>query len=104
MYTFFWRLYKITDDPAYVQVMYQANNDSTKRLPHDLFTDDLAAFQRNVRRVIDEFGAKIQLGSINKTAWHLSVLRSSSPLGGKGMPRRFGCTTLLVGDTAIGTG
>lgn len=79
--------------------MYQANNG----LPHDLFTANPAVFQHNVRRVIDEFGAKIQLGSVNKSVWYLSVLRSSSPLGGKGMHRRIGCTTPLVDDPAIGT-
>lgn len=53
-----------------MQVMYQANNDSSGGLLHDLFTDDPAAFLRNLRRVIDEVGAKIRLGSVHQTAWH----------------------------------
>ena len=65
--------------------MYQANNNSTEGRPHDLFSDDPAAFQRNVRRVIDDVGAEIQLESVNKAAWHLAVRRSSSPLGVNGL-------------------
>jgi len=79
MYTFFWRLYQITDDPAYVQVMYQANGSSIEELPHDLFIDDAIAFQHNVKHVINQVSTEIPVGSVNKTDWHLAILRSTSP-------------------------
>jgi len=82
-FAFLWRLYEETRDPAYVQVMYLANGRKTDGLPHDIFAKDPAAFEKKAAAVINEHGTTIQLGSVNKRAWHLAILRS-----GKGVGRR----------------
>lgn len=77
MYTFFWNLYELTGDVAFVQVLYGANANSTNNLPYDLFADDPISFQKNVQDLIDEVGTpNIECSSINKKEWHLAILRS----------------------------
>ncbi|MBI2951756.1 heparinase II/III family protein, partial [bacterium] len=76
MYTFLWRLYELTGDAAYVQVLHHANDNRLEGLPHDLFADDPAAFQKGVRGVIEREGAEVRVGSVNKEQWHLALLRS----------------------------
>jgi len=83
MYSFFWRLFEVTHDPAYVQTLYRENGSTTKNLPHDLFADNPSQFQKLTKQVIKKNGEEIKLGSINKEAWHLAILRS-----GKGKNRR----------------
>ncbi len=83
MYSFFWRLYEQTGDPAYVQVLYRENGKKLNGLPHDLFADDPAAFRSQVDKVIMQEGDELKLGSINKEAWHLAILRS-----GRGQTKR----------------
>ncbi len=77
-FVFLWKLYELTKDPAFVQVLYHANGDSLDGLPHDLFADDPAAFQQAVKQVIDREGKTIKLASVNKQEWHLAVLRAGS--------------------------
>ncbi|MGC8861741.1 MAG: heparinase II/III domain-containing protein [Armatimonadota bacterium] len=74
-YPFLWELYKVTGDPAFVQIIYRANNYSTEGLPYE--------FQRQVRQVIDRVGTQPRVGSVNKQEWHIAVLRS-----GKGAQER----------------
>jgi hypothetical protein len=76
MFSFLWNLYGVTKDPAFVQLLYKANGGSLDGLPHDLFAENPAAFQTAVRKVIDEYGADIKIGSVNKQQWHLGILRS----------------------------
>lgn len=76
MFSFLWRLYEVTGDTAFVQVLYHANSDSVQNLPYDLFCEDPAAFQRNVRNVIARVGPTLKLGSVNKEEWHIAILRS----------------------------
>jgi len=76
MYSFMWRLYELTRDPAFVQVLYLSGGSSTDGLPFDLFADDPVAFQKGVGEVIAREGATIKLGSVNKQEWHLAILRS----------------------------
>ncbi|MGZ4963102.1 MAG: heparinase II/III domain-containing protein [Limisphaerales bacterium] len=76
MFSFFWRLYEETHDHAYVQIIYRENDHSLKNLPHDLFAENPAQFQESVKKVIAKHGAEIKLGSINKEAWHMAILRS----------------------------
>lgn len=83
MFSLFWRLYELTSDPAYVQVLYRTNNRSTDDLPRDPFAEDPAGFQAKVSRVIAAAGEELALDSINLPAWHLAILRS-----GKGADRR----------------
>ncbi|HOZ48381.1 MAG TPA: heparinase II/III family protein [Candidatus Hydrogenedentes bacterium] len=76
MFTFMWDLYTHTGDPAYVQTLYVANGSSYGGVPHDLYAHDSEAVQRGVQEVIVREGAEIRLGSVNKTQWHLAILRS----------------------------
>jgi hypothetical protein len=78
MVTFLWQLYQNTHDPAYVQVLYHANGGKVDGLPYDLFTSNPARFQQAVSRVIAREGAALKLGSVNKTQWHLAILRSGA--------------------------
>lgn len=76
MYSFLWRLYKATGDEAFVQMLYRGNDGRTDHLPYDLFEEDPAAFQRDVRAVIDRHGPEPKLGSVHKQQWHLAILRA----------------------------
>jgi len=76
MFSFAWQLYRLTGDPAFVQVLYQANANSVEGLPYDLFEPDPAAFQKAVQEVIAREGTVIKQGSVNKQEWHLAILRS----------------------------
>ncbi|HET6454870.1 MAG TPA: heparinase II/III family protein, partial [Armatimonadota bacterium] len=76
MFSFIWRLYEVTGDTAFVQVLYGANGDSVEDLPFDLFCDDPAAFQKAVKGVIARVGPTIEVPSVNKQDWHIAILRS----------------------------
>ena len=76
MFSFFWSLYELTGDTAFVQVLYHANDDSTEGLPYDLFCEDPGSFQARVQQVIDAEGAVAPSVSANKEQWHLAILRS----------------------------
>jgi len=78
MFTFMWRLYELTDDPAFVQVLYLANDREMTGLPYDLFAADPQAVQEGVRALIDRAGAEPRLGSIDKREWHIGILRSGA--------------------------
>ena len=79
----FWKLYAATGDAAYVQTLYKANGSSLEGLPHDVYAGDWEAFQREVAEVMAREGTEPRLGSVNKTEWHLAILRS-----GQGENRR----------------
>jgi hypothetical protein len=76
-------LYEATRDVAYVQTLYRENDSTLKDLPHDLFADNPSQFQKAVKQVIAKNGEEVKLGSINKEAWHIAILRS-----GKGKDAR----------------
>ncbi len=78
MFTFFWRLYELTDDVDFVRLLYRANGNRTDGLPHDLFADNPAAFQQRVQQVIAQHGTIFRLQSVNKEKWCLALLRSGS--------------------------
>jgi len=83
MYSFLWRLYEATGDPAFVQVLYHANDDRVDDLPYDIFAADPDAFQRGVRKVIDREGTRPKLSGINKRQWCLAILRSGTGDGAR---------------------
>lgn len=83
MWTFLWDMYRLTGDPVFAQVVYNANGNSVEGLPYDLFGEDPAAMQRAVESVIQEAGPVIQRSSVNKQQWNLAILRS-----GEGENRR----------------
>lgn len=70
------RLYELTGDPAFAQVLHRANGDSTEGLPYDLTADDPGGFRRKVQDAIDAHGETPQVQSVNKEAWHIGILRS----------------------------
>ena len=78
MFTFFWRLYELTGDPAYVRVLYSENGGTTDGLPFDLLGPEPVEFQRRVAEVIARHGAGIRGPSFNKERWHLAFLRSGN--------------------------
>ena len=82
-FTFLWRLYELTGDPAYVQILYQANGGHSDNLPHDPFAADPAAFQEKVDELIEKVGTEPAVGSMNFEQWRLGILRS-----GEGVHRR----------------
>ena len=75
-YEFLWEMYKLTGDPAYVQILYRGNGYKLDGLPHSLFAADPEQFQRSVKEVIDREGTEPRVESTNKQQWHLAVLRS----------------------------
>ncbi|MEW6753203.1 MAG: heparinase II/III family protein [Candidatus Latescibacterota bacterium] len=75
-FTFLLRLWELTGDPAFVQVLYAANGRRLDGLPYDLFTADAEGFREKVRLVISREGDRPRPGSANKEAWHLGILRS----------------------------
>lgn len=78
MFTFMWDLYGLTQDPAFLQVLYRANDHKLDELPHDIFADDPGAFQTQVKDVIDKVGVDIAPPSVNKQEWRIALLRSGS--------------------------
>ena len=77
-YTIFWRLYEITHDPLYVQLLYRANGNTITNLPYDLAHAPPAQFQQNVAAAIRTHGTAIKTESVNKSQWGLGILRSGT--------------------------
>jgi oligo-alginate lyase len=77
-FTFLWDLYSVTGDKDFVRVLYAANANSTEGLPYDLFVAERAGFQQRVAKFVADEGLDITLGSVNKPAWCLAVLRSGA--------------------------
>ena len=77
-YSLFWRLYEITHDPLYVQLLYRANGSTTTNLPYDLLNAQPAQFQQNVAAAISTHGTAIKTASVNKSQWGLGILRSGT--------------------------
>lgn len=77
-FQFLWDLYAATGDVAFAQTLYQVNNRSPDGLPYDIFGEKPEAFQAALGAVIEKEGEEIALGSVNKEAWHLAILRSGT--------------------------
>ena len=77
MYTFLYRLYELTGDPLFLQLLYIDNDKQIAGLPYDLFSDQGATIRDAVDRAITEHGAELNRGSVDKRQWHLAMLRSS---------------------------
>lgn len=76
MFTFLWSAYQVTDDPAFVQALFLANDLSTDSLPYDLFASDPEGLQQGVRDVIAREGTVPDVRSVNKKQWRIAILRS----------------------------
>ena len=75
-YTFLMRLYEVTNDPAYVQMLYQGNGKQLENLPFDLFCENPDQFRNRVESVINCHGSSAEFGDIDKKHWHLAIMRS----------------------------
>ncbi len=75
-WTFLWRMYEVTKDPAFVQIMYRDNGDKVEGLPYDILVEGPAAFQQRVAKVIEEHGPRPKLDSVNKREWRIAVMRT----------------------------
>ncbi len=78
MFTFFWQLYELTGDPAYVRILFHENGGRVDGLPYDVLGPDPAEFERRVAGVIAKESPEIRGPSFNKEQWHLAFLRSGS--------------------------
>jgi hypothetical protein len=76
VYSFFWKLYEITEDPIYVQILYRENSYELDGLAYDIFYENPEVLQRQVKEVIDRVDTEIQTVSTDKKQWHLAILRS----------------------------
>jgi len=76
MYSLLWDLHKLTGDPAFAQLLYLSDGSSVDGLPSDLLAEDPAAVQQGVAAAVEAHGAAPVVGSVNKQAWHLAILRS----------------------------
>jgi oligo-alginate lyase len=76
MHGLFWKLYKLTNDESYAQVLHLANRKSTSGLPRDPFVRDPQEAQRTVAEIVQRRGTLPQSGSVNEQEWHLAILKS----------------------------
>lgn len=84
-FTFLWDLYTVTGDKDFVRLMYRENGQSVEGLPYDLFTEDPAELQQRVAKIIADDGAEIRVGSVNKPAWCLAILRAGEASDARAM-------------------
>ena len=77
-FSLFLQLYELTGDPAYVQLLYKANDHSLQGLPYDLLVEDAKNFQDKVAAVIQRMGSELSVNSFNKQDWCLAMLYSGS--------------------------
>lgn len=75
-FSFFLKLYEITGNEAYIQLLYQQNGCKVDGLPYDLFCNNPEMIQKKVADVISRYGQTIHSESINKKQWHLAIMRS----------------------------
>lgn len=80
--TLLWRLYQLTGDEAYCQVLYNLNQNRTEGLPYDLFSAEPEAVRHDVAEVVARAGPIPASGSVNLTEWCLAHLRTGQ--GGDG--------------------
>jgi len=78
MFTFLGRMHELTQDPAFIQVLYLANDRAVAGLPHDVFAADPAAFRTRVAQVIAEQGEEPKQESVNKQQWRIALLKSGA--------------------------
>ena len=73
-----WALYQATGDVDMVRLSHQANDSADGQLRFGLLADPTPAIQAEYQRVLAEHGTAIQQTSIDKSEWHLAILRSGS--------------------------
>ncbi|MBS3763710.1 MAG: heparinase II/III family protein, partial [Planctomycetes bacterium] len=75
-FTFLWRLYETTGDPAYAKIMWLANGQTTENLPWDVYAEDVADIPEDIDALIRREGSRIYPGSIDMKQWHIALLRA----------------------------
>lgn len=83
MFDFLGRLSAATGEVGFLQALHHANGKSVTDLPHDLFSENPLAFQKQVAAAIAKHGPTPKLASVDKKEWHLAILR-----GGEGKHER----------------
>ncbi len=83
-FTLFWKLYQLTKDPTWVQLIWWSNGGRSDGLPHDLFSPDPKKVQDRIKTVIYRSGIRLRQESVNFEKWCLALLRS-----GKGERERM---------------
>lgn len=78
MFTFLHRLAELTGDDDFTKILYRANGNTIENLPYDLFRPNPEKVQKQIADLIETQGTAITLPSINKTQWHLAILRSGT--------------------------
>lgn len=74
---FMWRLYKHTNDVAFIQTMYSnVNEPESNFCPASIFAPDINEETNEFLAKIKEFGTEIKQKSIVKNEWHVGVLHS----------------------------
>lgn len=72
-----WRLYKLTGDVRFVQAQYHANpRPDDEFTPCSVFDSNTEKERQEFWKVLSEYGTDIQQTSMNKSGWHLGLLRS----------------------------
>ncbi|MCC6145740.1 MAG: heparinase II/III family protein [Candidatus Hydrogenedentes bacterium] len=75
-FQFMWRLYEATGDTAFAQLAYRENGGTAEGLPFDLYGQNSESFRDALTKVIKREGTLIPQQSVNKSEWHLGILRS----------------------------
>lgn len=74
---FMWRLYKHTNDVAFIQTMYRnVNEPESNFCPASIFAPDINEETDEFLAKIKEFGTEIKQKSVVKNEWHVGVLHS----------------------------
>ena len=72
-----WKLYKLTGDVRFVQAQYRSMHPMEEDFsPSSIFDSGAESAGREFRDVIARYGPHIRQASVNKTNWHLALLRS----------------------------
>ncbi len=78
MFAFLHRLYEITGDFAYLQLIFLLNGGNSLHVGRHLFEADPNGLEKQVAHVIAQHGPNLKVDSINLQEWHLAILRSGA--------------------------
>ena len=76
MFGFFWKLYNITKDESYAQILYAANRKSASGLPRDPLVPDPREVEQTVAEIVQRRGSVPESASVNEQEWHLAILKA----------------------------
>ena len=76
LFTFLWRMTRLTGDPVYAQLAVRGARGATAGLPYDLTAENPDAIRAELLETVAREGLEIRPGSVNKEEWALAILRS----------------------------